>query len=391
VLQYGWEQPPNVDFVHFGALRGLDFAKHHLAAVSIGRQELPIGLTDAYAAAFTYDDDEPEEPLYTGEQIFYPKFHRTLKLRSGQDYIYSVPAHPGRWGGVIQDQYREQELLQFLGRLRPVYRESAPPVYYALTNALPDQIIWDGVATVEKITDVNGCRTPLWEIARRCQGILSPELASAVCADLVNGEPDAIFAAFGRAGFDCLTGQMEGNVHTRGWRTIRYTLARQEHEQLCAWIAGYVSDPHSLVSAVFKDVGEEISAIEVSELPASPGIATKAVRYTGGMTKIPDKLDQALGLPEHHRTLEQNWRNQIAREVKKEVAAGSALLELHDLERVIVHRLGEHGPVAMTFEDRLAYRTLQAFWAGRIPDTTNGKSQTVTLIEEDAADEVISD
>src|SRR3546814_3150252 len=45
-INSAWSGPDNVDWCHFGAMRGLDFAKHHAAALSIGRMEVPIRSLD---------------------------------------------------------------------------------------------------------------------------------------------------------------------------------------------------------------------------------------------------------------------------------------------------------------------------------------------------------
>ncbi len=47
VLRAGWKPPVNADFVHNGAMRGLDGFKNHAAAVLFGRLELPPRAIDA--------------------------------------------------------------------------------------------------------------------------------------------------------------------------------------------------------------------------------------------------------------------------------------------------------------------------------------------------------
>ncbi len=63
VINKDWAGPANIDWCHFGAMRGLDFAKYHNAAVSVGRMELPTRVVDGLVAALTYDDDVPEQPF----------------------------------------------------------------------------------------------------------------------------------------------------------------------------------------------------------------------------------------------------------------------------------------------------------------------------------------
>jgi hypothetical protein len=39
---------------HFGAMRGLDFAKNYAAAISIGRSEMPVWVVDGLVAALNH-------------------------------------------------------------------------------------------------------------------------------------------------------------------------------------------------------------------------------------------------------------------------------------------------------------------------------------------------
>ena len=128
-----WACPTNVDWCHYGAMRGLDFAKHHAAAFSVGRMELPIRTIDGLVAALTYDDETPENPYdidgtgltKEGLPLLMPSEMQTLKMRSGEVVELPTPMHPGKWGRLIQKQYREEELLQFVAAFIP-YREGEP-------------------------------------------------------------------------------------------------------------------------------------------------------------------------------------------------------------------------------------------------------------------------
>jgi hypothetical protein len=196
-----WVPPPNVDFVHFGALRGLDFAKSHVAAISIGRSEQPIGIVDGYAAALTFDDDDPEPPVdklgtgltAEGKPLFRVPQWRRISMRTGEDVDQLVPCMPARpvldakgrqkeqygkllstrsWGQDLEKCWREEELRQFLGRLRPVYRgldDTPPPVWIAVGKILPDGIIFDELA------DMQACikAWPMAELIRLGGGVLA--------------------------------------------------------------------------------------------------------------------------------------------------------------------------------------------------------------------------
>jgi hypothetical protein len=137
-LRADWNPPVNVDWAHFGAMRGLDAFKHHAAAVSVGRMEPPVWEVDAAAAALSFDEEQPETPFdQRGDgrspeepdmPLFYPLSARPLPLRDGSLLSVPVPEHPGRWGRLVQGQIREEEQRQFFGRLRPVYRAGPSPV-----------------------------------------------------------------------------------------------------------------------------------------------------------------------------------------------------------------------------------------------------------------------
>lgn len=211
----GWTPPPNVDFVHYGALRGLDFAKGHAAAISIGRSEQPIGVIDGYRAALTYDDDEPEEPLdilgtgitRDGKILFRPTDWSTIRMRSGQDVQHLVPGMRGKcddkgkpvlddagqpvrsWAQDLEQSWREEEIRQFVGRLRPVYRGTTddlpPPVWLAVGKILPEGIVVDELVEMQSMIKIS----PMAELVRLGGGVLAdnvtPRLPGA--QDLLQG------------------------------------------------------------------------------------------------------------------------------------------------------------------------------------------------------------
>jgi hypothetical protein len=183
-ITQSWTCPHNVDFGHFGALRGIDAFKHHVAAISIGRLEIPPDVLDGLAAALTYDDDAPEKPMnwtgtgyYEGQPIRMATANRTLKFRDGSgDCTIPYPVHPGTWGRLVQAQYREEEMVQFLGRLRPFYRNGARPTWYCLSNIVNDGVILDDVLTTGALIDQVGLE--MADTSRRAQGVLTPQSLS---------------------------------------------------------------------------------------------------------------------------------------------------------------------------------------------------------------------
>jgi hypothetical protein len=199
----GWAAPRNVDFVHYGALRGLDFAKNHVCAISIGRTEQPIGVIDGLQAALTFDDDEPEEPFdrlgtgltADGKPLFRPQHWSTIRMRTGQDIDHMIPHMSGRqpkmkdgkqetdergnplfvttWAYELEQSWREEELKQFVGRLRPVFRnihdDLPPPVWLACGKILPEDTIVDELLELKPLLKA----WPLAELVRLGGGILA--------------------------------------------------------------------------------------------------------------------------------------------------------------------------------------------------------------------------
>lgn len=176
-LYASWQQPKNVHPMHFGATRGLDFAKHHGAAFSIGQLEMPPADIDAYTAALTFDLPEPEKPIdfwgngREGIEEDAPKLTRNMvpreyRLRDGGVATVPVFEPVGEWAKLLVEQVREEELSQFLGRLRPVYRSGTIPVYYHCGRALPRGIVIDEVIGLEDLARPFGRSIPvLFEMA----------------------------------------------------------------------------------------------------------------------------------------------------------------------------------------------------------------------------------
>ena len=153
-----WPHPPwNLDEVHYGAQRGLDFAKDHAAAISIGRSEMPVWLVDGLAAALTWDMDEPEGPYDRrgngltdrGTPLLRRGTTRMVGRRDGSDVGLVVPMAEGTYGRKIDQQWRDEELSQFRGRLRPVYRDE-PATWICVSSVFPEGVVADEILTLDE-------------------------------------------------------------------------------------------------------------------------------------------------------------------------------------------------------------------------------------------------
>lgn len=164
VITDNWGAPENVDFCHYGAMRGIDAYKEHVACISIGRMEPPVEVIDAIAGALTYDDAEPESPfnIYGNgfedkeatRPLFQPSIKRRVRMRDGGHSYLDVPVVPRKWGARIQNQYREEEIIQLIGRLRPIYRDRRA-VHFLMSNVVPESLILDDICHVTDIIGVD--------------------------------------------------------------------------------------------------------------------------------------------------------------------------------------------------------------------------------------------
>jgi hypothetical protein len=161
-LLRSWQRPKNLDSGHFGAQRGLDFAKFHKAAVIAGRTEQSIRVVDGLVAAMTADS-EPEEPLDAlgtgldadGNPVMRQRLPNNVMLRNGFDFNLPTPKMPTAWGQLVDEQWREEEINQSMGRLRPVRRADTTTVYL-VTSIIPNGLIVDRVCTLDDILETGG-------------------------------------------------------------------------------------------------------------------------------------------------------------------------------------------------------------------------------------------
>jgi len=303
-----WEGPHNVDWCHYGAMRGLDFAKHHAAAVSVGRMELPVRTIDGLVAALTYDDDVPEQPydvLGTGldranQPLRIPMGIQKVKMRSGHDINIPVPMFPGKWGRMIQRQYREEELLQFLGRLRPVYREGDAPVWFSLSSVIPEEVVVDDIITID---DLLSRGSAIWEAMRRCNGILDERLAAFWCDDIFASSEKAAFF-MKQVGINSRTGEMTPRL---AWGIVAWK-----------WVAADGTEGHSFVRAEMDGQEEALRnafrsayRLELAKLEK----VSNPRQQTLARGRKSDKIEDELGTLEERRAAERRLAVESAIEV----------------------------------------------------------------------------
>jgi hypothetical protein len=301
--RYG--EAPNVDLGHYGAIRGLDYARLHQAVVTIGRHAFPTFIIDALAACLAYNDLTPEHPYdaagtgkdENGEVLLPPKVDRVYKLRDGRDLTVEVTEYPGYWARKVERQFREEEQRQAMGRLRPVYRDEIG-TWIAISKILPEDTIIDAVTTLDTLADLNKAGA-VFEAVRRI-GVVDQELLSRLAPDAAPaGGFGEVLARKGLGGAD-VSGPL-----AKGMDVYR---VKVDGETRAVQVPGYDRDPVQTIIERFDAIGRTVQG---------------ATLVAEGATKIPsqaktaDKVDLEMGSREERLAQEEEARQAEKGRVKK--------------------------------------------------------------------------
>lgn len=356
LINTGWKSPENVDWMHYGAVRGLDFAKHHDAAISFGRLEPPVWVVDGVVAALTYDEDAPEEPFdgngngldAQGNALRLPPDDMIVHMRSGHDVRIEVPRYPGKWARMVQRQYREEEQSQFLGRLRPVYRSGEASTWFCFSSVMPEGLYVDDILHIDDIADERalpglGSDWLLVELVRRT-GVIDAALGAKLAGDLFADEA-SLRDLMERKGFDPAKGT---DMRREAWGFVPVLYAWNGTRRW-AYVRGDVADPPAhLVELARTYLGRDIEILGAKAGPidtdafraANDGrwpTVFDAVHLETGEDgshvlheethrrfrtrgRVPDKVDDALGSLYEREALEQHLMDRSAADIMRYVA-----------------------------------------------------------------------
>lgn len=300
ILRARWKSPKNVDWVWNGAMRGLDFAKNHVAALCVGRMELPYRAIDAQVAALTYDDEFPEEPVdrygtgcyKSGDPLRPMRDGRRVMMRTGRDIEIEDTAYEGRWATIVQQQTRDEEVRQFAARLRPVHRLGTPPVVYLACTAVPHGMIVDDVLALDDML-FYGPRRPHqpWEIARAADGLLDETRGWENRPDL-GGRPDGTLDP---EILSVLKLEKEKHSEARGTVRIRYRIGNEawRYASIARWDADLLAPLRASVAREFGITAEDFHA------EVAVDVLREGREHQPSGIRPPDKIDLLLtGLEE---------------------------------------------------------------------------------------------
>lgn len=298
ILRGRWRPPANVDWVWNGAMRGLDLAKNHVAAICVGRMELPIRAIDAQVAALTYDDLQPETPVdafgngRTGPgdkdaSLRPERGDRRVQMRDGRDIIISDTVYDGSWARVLQQQTRDEEVRQFVARLRPVHRLGHAPVAYILNSAVPEGLVVDDVLDVDDLIGAGPCSAARpWETARATGGLVDVTQGWQDREDL-GGRPDGTLPELCIA---ALKLDEEGHPEAGGTIRLRYRVdgGAWRHASVALWHEDHLAPLRAAVEREWGVTPDEFADhVEVD-------VAWRGRDFQPSGVRGPDAIDRLL-------------------------------------------------------------------------------------------------
>lgn len=138
----------DVQFTHFGGLRGLNHFKNTEAGITIGRNQPPLHVIENEARALFANDPKPLQLL--GSQPM-PKVPVAYRMRDDSLRWANVERHPDERVQAILEQYREREIEQDIRRLRTVHHQGDPKDYFIMTNLPLPTIVVDELKTTREM------------------------------------------------------------------------------------------------------------------------------------------------------------------------------------------------------------------------------------------------
>jgi hypothetical protein len=140
--------PPGTPAMHFGALRGRNAWEHCPGGLFVGAENVSIGDIEAIARAFLATDPAPFVSVdatppkgWRWEHQWPYRATRMRRMRDGSTSPVEVPVHPDPRVQDVLELVREDELVQAIDRLRPVWHRRQA----VLLNDLCVDVTYDAI------------------------------------------------------------------------------------------------------------------------------------------------------------------------------------------------------------------------------------------------------
>ena len=179
LLLRDWTPPANADFIHFGAVRGQDWAKRHSACLIFGVQyPNPISI-DGQVAALAYIAGVKEDRIdpngtgsVNGERIPYLTEDRRIAMRDGNDVYIPSMTYAGEIAKKLLHAIADEELIQTAARLRPIWRDDRPALF-VYGDRVPEGIVVDELSTLAE--ELEKGVAAILEMAVEKGGVVAPD------------------------------------------------------------------------------------------------------------------------------------------------------------------------------------------------------------------------
>ena len=252
----------------------------------------------------------------------------------------------GRWARLIQRQYREEELLQFVGRLRPVFRTGRTPVWFALSSVIPEELVVDDLITIDDLVQNHG---RLWEAVRRTNGVAHPQALANACPDLFRSASSAR-AAMKSVGFP-LKPDVPGHRASQGFSTWLWKDKKGKQQQ--AFVRASAPNPIERLQAALGDLmGAEQPVMGWSP---DPGMGSRA------RPRLPDKVEERIGPVARRCVHETAYRDIVGERL---LSAPGKMVSVITDNAEQAYPYGKDS-VELSVQQATALVAIEGFWADR--------------------------
>ena len=149
------------DLTNFGAHRGKNRWTDAKGAIIIGRTLPCVPEVERTARALYHDRDIELEFIKPDEfgQIRFPVRKEPIRIKNGSEYMVKVAYHEDPLCNSILQQIRDAELMQAIGRIRPVHRQKTCRILI-ITNT---PLAYRGLV-VDSLVDMDGLTINKWQL-----------------------------------------------------------------------------------------------------------------------------------------------------------------------------------------------------------------------------------
>ncbi|MCJ2068390.1 RepB family DNA primase [Methylobacterium sp. J-030] len=128
--------PPNVETGHYGGIAGIDRWRDAAGLITIGRLQPGPPIAEGMAGVVSGRVPERIRPDAEG-RCWYPKAEAGVRLADGSGVRVETERHPDPVAEALRAQVTEAQLIQAVGRIRPLRRTAETPAFVDIITDVP--------------------------------------------------------------------------------------------------------------------------------------------------------------------------------------------------------------------------------------------------------------